>query len=184
MQTQFLIDFIQTAGGAASEYQLMQFVEKKHPQFFRHLGPAPSLFKKHFYLFHELFRLKERMVGGEQSLMISSVGINIYPNSGPTARNLAEPDGLQEFYLNRDNLYLSDEEVSNMLANFWQKYYAIDKKAQAILSMGLENIGNLDLSMIKNRFNQLAHKYHPDKGGNEKYFYELKQAYDVLKYFF
>src|SRR3989338_4070964 len=33
---------------------------------------------------------------------------------------------------------------------------------------------------IKNKYRELAHKYHPDKGGDEKMFKELNEAYQVL----
>jgi len=33
---------------------------------------------------------------------------------------------------------------------------------------------------IKKAFHRLAHKYHPDKGGDEKKFKELNEAYQVL----
>ncbi|MEK7143942.1 MAG: DnaJ domain-containing protein, partial [Patescibacteria group bacterium] len=33
---------------------------------------------------------------------------------------------------------------------------------------------------IKKAFRRLAHKYHPDKGGDEKKFKEINEAYSVL----
>jgi len=33
---------------------------------------------------------------------------------------------------------------------------------------------------IKKAFRKLAHKYHPDKGGDEKKFKEINEAYQVL----
>ena len=33
---------------------------------------------------------------------------------------------------------------------------------------------------VKKAFRQLAHKYHPDKGGDEKRFKEINEAYQVL----
>ncbi len=181
MQAQFLIDFIQSSGGATSEYRLLQFVDKTCPEFFATLGDNPSLFKKHFYLFYHLYLLTNNLSESSQFLKISSIEIKICQYDDTTRFDLAETDGLKEFYSNIDNLNLSDQEVNEMLDQFWQKYLAIDKKTQAILLLGLENIKNLDILMIKNRFNQLAHKYHPDKGGKEDYFFELKQAYNILR---
>lgn len=184
MSTQFLIDFIRSSGGVTNEFLLLQFVENTYSQFFEELGQNPSLFKKHFYLYHELYKLREDMEGSEQSLVITSVEIKLCVKNDLSGKDLAEPDALQGFYLNSENLNLTDEQVSKMLANFWQKYIAVEKKSQAIQLLGLENRQNLDLPMIKNRFKQLAHKHHPDKGGKQEYFQELKQAFDTLKCLF
>ena len=179
--TQFLIDFIQSSGSVTSEYQLLKWIEKNHPEFFASLEHEPSLFKKHFFLFHHLYKLREKLLVTGQSLLISSVEIRICQNNQMTGGDLAEPDGLTAFYSNIDNLNLNEDQVSEMLDQFWKKYLAIDKKAQAILFLGLENNEKLDLPMIRNRFNQLAHQYHPDKGGEDEYFFQLKQAYNTLK---
>ena len=39
---------------------------------------------------------------------------------------------------------------------------------------------NADKNEIKRAFRKLAHKYHPDKGGDEKRFKEVSEAYSVL----
>lgn len=181
MLTQFIIDFIHSSGDATSEYLLLQHIEKKHTVFFSTLGKNPSLFKKHFYLFHHLYKLRECMADTEQTLMISSVEIRICSKKAPTSNEMSEVDGLKDFYLDIDNLYLTDQQIAEMLTSFWEKYFAIDKKAEAILLLGLEKKEHLDMSIIRNRFNQLAHQHHPDKGGKQEYFFELKKAYNTLK---
>ena len=39
---------------------------------------------------------------------------------------------------------------------------------------------NASQEEIKKAFHKLAHKYHPDKGGDEKKFKEINEAYQVL----
>ncbi len=44
--------------------------------------------------------------------------------------------------------------------------------------LGIAKTANQD--EIKKAFHKLAHKYHPDKGGDEKKFKEINEAYQVL----
>ena len=44
--------------------------------------------------------------------------------------------------------------------------------------LGIEK--NASQDEIKKEFHRLAHKYHPDKGGDEKKFKEINEAYQVL----
>lgn len=180
MSKQYLLDFIHSSGGVTSEYHLLSFVEKQHAEFFKPLGQFPSLYKKHFYLFHHLYRIRDEMLETDQSLAITSLELRICPRMSDRSE-LTETDALRDFYLDRENLNLTDDQVSNMLNDFWQKYLAIDEKASAIKLMGLEKNKELDLSVIKKRYNQLALQYHPDKGGKERHFIELKFAYNHLK---
>jgi len=177
------MDHILSCGGTVGEYSLFKFIEKTHPDFFKPLGASSSLFKQHFFLFHHLYLLRDELVEQGQSLLISAIEISICDLvSNSTA--ISETDSLREYYLNLDNLNLSDEEVSEMLTGFWQKYLAIDKKAEALQLLGLENTSNLNKKIIKSRYNQLAKKYHPDKGGDEQMFIKIKQAADTLKKLF
>jgi len=181
---QFIIDFIRSSNNATSEYLLLQFIERNRPDFFDSLGENPSLFKKHFYLFHHLHKLRVNMVSSEHSLMISAVEIRICLKQKVDSQELSEACDLHDYYMNIENLTMTEQQIAEMLSEFWNKFYAVDKKAQAILLFGLQERENLDWTTIKKRFNQLAHQHHPDKGGNEEFFFELKQAYKVLKLIF
>ena len=175
-----LLDFINAKDGVTQEYPLLQHIQDKHPEFFESLGTSPTLFKKHFYLFHKLYLLNQKLLNKSLRLIISPLEIRLCP-IGKESDSLAETDVLMEFYLNRDNLELSEEAVADMQRKFWEKFLALDKKTEAIKILGLEGEESLDRFRLKKRFNELAQQLHPDKGGDENEFIQLKQAYETLK---
>lgn len=158
----------------------MSYIETQQPTFFESLGIEPSLYKKHFLLFKYLYELNDQLVSKGKTLEISALDIRICCYSGE-GREIGYSDRLREFYLNEDNLALSDTEIDNMMNKFWQKYLSLDKKSAALKTLGLQDEINLDLSKLKKKYNQLASKHHPDKGGDERLFIELKTAYNDLK---
>jgi len=183
MNKQIIIDFVLSSGGRTSEYLLLQFLQEHHSSFFSSLGDDPSLYKKHFFLFHQLYLLRDELVAHRKNLLISAIEITISDQIFDS-KAIADTDALREFYLDLKNLALSDEKVSEMLNDFWQKYLAIDKKAQAIRILGLDNSPTINKKIIKKRYNELASKHHPDKGGNQQEFIKIKQANETLKKLF
>jgi hypothetical protein len=181
MTNEFIIDFIRDSDNTIKEFDLIKRIKSDKPNFFISLSENPSLFKQHFYLFHQLYLLKEEMIGSGHSLVISSIAIGIESENSCSNMALVEPEGLKDFYLDLDNLDLSDKEVTLMINAFWEKYCAIDKKADAINILGLQYNKKLDILSIKSAYNKLAHTHHPDKGGSEEVFLEIKKAYEVLK---
>lgn len=183
MTTQFIIDFIISSDEDVEEYFLLKFIEEQHPNFFDSLGESPSLYKKHFFLFHQLYLLRDDLLKQGKSLIISGTKISIRDQTRSSTA-ISDTDALSEFYLNLDNLALSDEDVSEMLNKFWQKYLAIDKKAEALQVLGLHNTTDLNKKTIKSRYAELAQKHHPDKGGDEQMFIKIKEAANTLKHLF
>jgi DnaJ-like protein len=179
MFQRLLLDFILSRGGSVSEYEILVHIAEHMPNFFSDLGDKPSLYKKHFYLFHHLYQMRasQQLDGGV--LLISAMKIQLL-HQLTSKQELTEMDVLSEFYLDYENLFLSELEVNKMLSNFWQKYLAVDKKTEAIKILGLENINELTKTNVKRKYNQLCNLHHPDKGGDEKKFVEIKDAFNRL----
>lgn len=180
LETQFILDYLSESGGSVKEHQLLSLIEEKHPEFFSSLGGSPSLFKQHFFLFNQLYRLNNQLIKHNLHLIISALEIRLCP-VGYSGTEIGQVDALKDFYLDESNLDLSDDELNKMMCLFWKKYMALDKKAEAIKTLELDNVQNLNRKKLKKKFNQLAKKYHPDKGGDETEFIKVKTAYDDLK---
>ncbi len=183
MDYQFLIDFINAKDGVTQEFPLLRHINDVHPEFFESLGFEPDLFKKHFFLFHHLHKLNAQLLDQNLRLIISPLEIRLCPIS-EAGQAVGETDLLKDFYLEESNFHLSEEEVNDMQRKFWQKYLALDKKAHALRIMALEGETQLDKRLLKKRYNELAQKYHPDKGGDEARFIQLKEAYQCLRQLF
>lgn len=185
MKNQFILDFINESGGKVKEYDLIKHIECEQPEFYNSLTYPLSLFKKHFYLFHQLYNLRNHLKDSGQSLDISSLEISLVAlqtkSNNEIGEEIGETDALKAFYLDITNLQLSDQEVALMLSQFWEKYLALDKKSAAIRRLGLQDNKKLDLISIKSAYNKLAHSYHPDKGGDQAEFLEIQRAYEILK---
>ena len=174
-----LLDAILAHQNVLSEFQLLEYLDKKRPDFFEQLGERPSLYKKHFLLFHRLYKLKAELLHQNQALAVSALHIQITPLAS-AGQVIGETDPLQEFYLDEANLALSDQAVEDMQKQFWRKYLSLDKKTEAIKQLGLQNEPQLSLKRLKQRYSQLARQHHPDKGGDPEQFILLKRAYDDL----
>jgi len=180
MKNKFILDYLRAHDGSSSEYSLLRHIQTVQPDFFNSLQENASLYKKHFYLINKLYQLSDSMKDYGEYIDISPVEIRILKLE--TAKNkLAELDPLREFYLEQENLNLSEKEVSDMLTQFWEKYLAIEEKAESIQILELQDEDVLSIGVIKKRFNQLALKLHPDKGGNQDDFDRLKKAYNSLR---
>jgi len=183
MNNQFIIDYITSNGGVIKEYDLLRHIDKEQPQFFQSLGEKPSLYKRHFYCLHHLYLLRKSLAKYEQTIIISALEIRIIKNQSNT-NEVGSLDHLADFYLNFENIKLSEKEVSEMLDQFWKKYSAIDQKSEALKVFGLAQNAIITKERIKQQYTKLVSVHHPDKGGEQEKFIQIKQAYNQLKHLF
>ena len=87
---------------------------------------------------------------------------------------------LKQYYLDWQHYSnTSQQDVQDLLTGFWQKYYAVDKKLAALNVLQLESIASF--SEVKQSYRRLAALHHPDKGGRQDDFIQIREAYEVLK---
>jgi hypothetical protein len=177
-----LIDALDNLALPLSEFELLRFLEQS-TDFFASLADQNSLFKKHFWLFHCLYNLKDYYNAQQQTLSISTLSINLVDHT-QAQHNIDTFDPLTEFYLDLNNINLSEEQIAEMQKQFWQRYIALDKKADAIKTLELEGVKPLNLILIKKKYKELAGKHHPDKGSDAEKFAEIKSAFEELSLLF
>ncbi|MDQ7050374.1 MAG: DNA-J related domain-containing protein [Enterobacterales bacterium] len=162
------------------EFELLTFINNNHADFFNSLEAGASLYKKHFYLFNFLYRLNQKIACKKLGLAISAMSIRLVPIN-ELSTELVDTNLLTSFYLDQNNLHLPEQQVKDMMDHFWTKYLALGEKSEALKILGLEKVNNLKLSILKKRYNELANKHHPDKGGEVARFVKIKTAYEQLK---
>lgn len=162
-----------------SEYRLMQ-----------HLGwpaqadtPLLDLFRRHFILFHVLYRLRQEWRElGCGDIEIGPLAIRLQDYQACPA-GLALQDKLEAYYLDLGNLQRTDEaEVATLLGQFSSRYHARDERHAALAELALPE--TVSWEAIRARYKQLAHSSHPDRGGDTERFQRLNSAMQTLSRFY
>lgn len=142
------------------------------------------LFRTHFWLFHNLYRL--RLLGRSQGtfdMQISSLNICLLPYTSPSTDSIAEQDNLQEYYADLSHLWgTAKHKVDDMLDDAFTRIFCAPEKARALAYFQLQE--PVTLHTIKKRYRQLAQTCHPDKGGDPEIFMALQNAMNTLKQYY
>ena len=69
--------------------------------------------------------------------------------------------------------------MKKLIDNFWQRFANVDEQTRALRTLKLK--ADADLQEITRSYRQLASRHHPDKGGDEEMFVNIRQAYELLR---
>ncbi len=173
-----------------SEYDLLKRIEADGEYFADMADDAQlALFQKHFLIMNALYRLQDMLWREEQVwLSISPLRIALSRASPTTiddtakATNIAEHggDALRAYYLDWQQFLATDSAaVTNLLARFWARYAAHDRRAEALAILQLD--AGADKTTIKHQYRRLAAATHPDRGGDAAQFLAIRAAYEILR---
>jgi len=176
-------DLLLAATGAMSEYQLIEALADGEPGFPREDdGSRLSLFRKHFVVMNALYQLQGELVNEGIYLSISPLAIRLEPLSDLGLSTLPSDEAMAElrnYYLDWGNYAKTGAaEVESMLNRFWQRYLAIDKRVEALQTLGLA--ADASWETVKQAYRRHAAAHHPDKGGDAARFRAIREAYEVL----
>lgn len=145
-----------------------------------------SMFKKHFMTMNALYHLQRDLFEDGYYLNITALDINIEP-LGQATNDQALMDSVEhkvrDYYLDwRHFDNTSEDEINELLSNFWDMYYALDKQAEALAILELHPGASWE--NVKQAYRRLVIEHHPDKGGKDARFIEIREAYEVLRCFY
>ncbi|MCW9014316.1 MAG: DnaJ domain-containing protein [Gammaproteobacteria bacterium] len=167
---------------AISEYQLMQLLEADGVELPDARASELGLFRRHFMVMNALYQIQRDVFDDGYHLLIGALEIRLKPRSVEACGQALLNEGelkLQAYYLDWDNLsQTSEQELADMLAQFWTRYYSLDKKQAALDTLGLA--GDVSAAEIRDCYRRLAAQHHPDRGGDPLAFIDIRQAYEVL----
>lgn len=145
--------------------------------------PEQNLFKQNFLVMNALFNLQQDAKALGYCVIIESINIQLikYQENQVTNHNFA----LSEYYLDFTNIAISNDEINQLLDNFWQ-YYAkqstilSDDLATAFKTLGLARDANL--KQVKRAWYKIALASHPDKQDNPQTsdYIKANHAYQLL----
>ena len=163
-----------------SEYDLIQ--QLKQAGYFNQLSvPAlpHELFRVHFFLFHSLYLLRDRLLAAKQGILeIHTLEIRLLPYQSGSAA-LQQQDALRAYYLDLENMdSTSEDDVYQLLTDFWNNLDRTSHRKQALEALGLED--PVDDTIIKKEYRRLAMLHHPDRGGDNDKLQQINQAVELL----
>ncbi|KIP96679.1 MULTISPECIES: DNA-J related domain-containing protein [Pseudomonas] len=181
-----LFELLQAAPEGLSEYELLLRLSRWQGAEERLPTDTLELFRTHFLLFHTLYRLRDQLHAEQLAvLQISPLCIRLLPyQAGESA--LSEKDPLREYYLDLSHLRDTDaDDVQKLLGAFWVRLQGGDEKQSALAVFELEaHNGNLDLTIIRQRYRQLVSIHHPDRGGSTQQLQSINQAMETLQRYY
>lgn len=144
-----------------------------------------QLYPVHFLLFHALYRLSDELFTGGESIQISPMCIRLVTANAATDTSLPGPkDALRAFYLDLNQYYLSNTDISDMMDRFWagtiQQKPDCASAASAAELLGFESVPT-SFDTVKRRFRKRMMQAHPDRGGSTEEVQHLNEAITVLK---
>ena len=140
-----------------------------------------DLFKSHFMLFHLLYILRDRLRQEEKAditIHCLNISLALFADSKETL--LPDRfDALREYYLDLDNFEgMEQEDVDRMIDDFWKRFCSLDKRAEGLAALGLED--PVSEAEIKKRYREMVFEHHPDQGGDPDEFRKVTQAVTIL----
>lgn len=136
-----------------------------------------ELFRAHFFLFHALYLLSNKLLEEKVFLLdVHTLKIQLLPYEyGEDA--LQVDSKLRAYYLDFKNLEnTTEDDVNDMLASFWNKYNKFENREEALAELGLKD--PVDDKVIKKEYRRLIMQHHPDRGGDTE---KLQKLNDVIK---
>ncbi|KPP98967.1 DNA-J related domain-containing protein [Marinobacter sp. HL-58] len=144
-----------------------------------------KLYPVHFLLFHVLYRLRDQLAGGGETLTISPLVIRLRQTTVVGGTGVPDhADELRNFYLDLSRYRMPEESINRMMDDFWagRSGYqpGLSEARDAATTLGFDTIPE-GFEEVKYRFRRAVMRAHPDRGGETEAIQHLNRAFAVLK---
>lgn len=154
----------------------------RHPCFADLDDGELGLFKKNFLMMNALYQLQCALWDEEKLLLnIATLDIQLLSLTGSEQKSALpdHSDPMRDYYLDWQHYHdTTEEDVAELLASFWLRQDG-NARQEALTTLQL----SLDATdrEIKQRYQKLAQQHHPDRGGDQACFMEIRAAYELLR---
>lgn len=179
-----ILEILHTCPQGLSEHELITALRKTDalPAENADSSQDLALFQLHFLVMNALYQLQNQLAADNLCLHISALHIQLEQDHGSPANALingGSDSELKAYYLDWTHLESADDEsVKVLLNNFWERYLATDKQLEALTTLGLET--GASWPEVRLQYRRLASQHHPDKGGSDTRFQQIRSAFETL----
>jgi DnaJ-domain-containing protein 1 len=172
-----------------SEFDILKALKERLPEFSQ-LAEDNNLllFRQHFLIMNALYQLQSSLWQEDNlTLSISAMRIHLVKAehiqlSDSTTLSDSVDAKLAAYYLDWEEYEKTDvEEVSRLLNSFYKGISLSGDRDSALKTLQIQG-NNPTKSVIKQQYRKLAQQHHPDRGGDQDLFIDLRQAYEYLMF--
>ncbi|MEP3349170.1 MAG: DNA-J related domain-containing protein [Marinomonas sp.] len=185
-----ILAILKKSPNGISEFDILKALKDLLPAFSQLADDSNlQLFRQHFLIMNALYQLQTSLWQEENLVLdITATRITLFNASqvklsGSTHLSDSVDAKLAAYYLDWDEYEKTDADgVSRLLNSFFKGISLTGNdrdSALKILEIDAENPTKAD---IKQQYRKLAQQHHPDRGGDQDRFIDLRQAYEYLMY--
>lgn len=172
-----------------SEFDILKALKERLPEFSQ-LAEDNNLllFRQHFLIMNALYQLQSSLWQEDNlTLHISAMRIHLVSatqihRSDSTTLSDSVDAKLAAYYLDWEEYEKTGiDEVSHLLNSFYKGISLSGDRESALKTLQIQST-NPTKTVIKQQYRKLAQQHHPDRGGDQDLFIDLRQAYEYLMF--
>ncbi|MFT4573874.1 DNA-J related domain-containing protein [Marinomonas primoryensis] len=172
-----------------SEFDILKALKERLPEFSQ-LAEDNNLllFRQHFLIMNALYQLQSSLWQEDNlTLHISAMRIHLVSamqinRSDSTTLSDSVDAKLAAYYLDwKEYEKTGIDEVSHLLNSFYNGISLSGDRESALKTLQIQST-NPTKTVIKQQYRKLAQQHHPDRGGDQDLFIDLRQAYEYLMF--
>lgn len=172
-----------------SEFDILKALKEQLPEFGQLADDTNLLlFRQHFLIMNALYQLQNSLWQEDNlTLSISAMRIHLISASqthlsDSTTLSDSVDAKLAAYYLDWEEYEKTGiDEVSHLLNSFYKGISLSGDRDSALKTLQIQS-NNPTKTVIKQQYRKLAQQHHPDRGGDQDLFIDLRQAYEYLMF--
>jgi DnaJ-domain-containing protein 1 len=185
-----ILAILKNSSGNISEFDILKALKDLLPAFSQLADDNNlQLFRQHFLIMNALYQLQTSLWQEENLVLdITATRITLFRASQVTLSESTKLNNsvdakLAAYYLDWDEYEKTDADgVSRLLNSFFKGISLTGSDRDSALKTLEINTENPSKADIKQQYKKLAQQHHPDRGGDQDYFIDLRQAYEYLMF--